>query len=126
MGLKLIAEIPKSIEKEQLAEFFTVRDGPSKGSLQVYYFGYRILFRIEIELMPKKEVIQLAESSPSLAAYNLTYDAEPKEIFLTGCKFNKSGHVEGEDRVYPLEEFAPSFLAQVFDAALEQGMKLRP
>jgi len=126
MGLKLIAELAKSIEKEQLTEFFTVGDGPSKGSLRVCYFGYTILFRIEMELAPKEEVIQFAESGPLLAAYNLTNDAGPKEIFLTGGKFNKSGHIECEDGSYPLEEFATVFLAQVFNAALEKGMKLRP
>lgn len=126
MGQKLIAELSKSIEKEQLTEFFTVGAGPSKGSLQVCYFGYTILFRIEMELVPKEEVIQFTETTPLLAAYHVTNDAAPNEIFLSGGKFNKSGHIECAEGTYPLEEFAPVFLAQVFNAALEKGMELRP
>jgi hypothetical protein len=126
VGLKLITELAKSIETEQLTEFFTIGAGPSKGSLQLCYFGYTILFRIEMELAPKEEVIQFVEPGPLLAAYNLTNDAEPKEILLTGGKFDKSGNIECENGSYPLEEFAPVFLTQVFNAALEKGMKLRP
>jgi len=126
IGLKLIAELVKSIETEQLTDFFAVVARPSKGSLQVSYFGYMILFRIEMELEPKEEVIQFTESTPLLAVYHVTNDGAPKEIFLTGGKFNKSGHIECQEGSFLPEQFAPVFLAQVFTAALEKGMKLRP
>ncbi len=125
-GVKLIEELAKTIQREQLTDFFSIEAGPSKGSLQVGYFGYKILFRIEMELAPKEEVIQFTESGPLLAAYHLTNDLVTKEIFLTAGKFNKSGQIECADRACPLEEFATVFLAQVFNAALEKGMKLRP
>ena len=126
MGFKLIAELPRSIEKEQLTGLFRLMDTRPTGSLCVAYFGYYILFRIEIELMPKKEVIEGVEFSGSLAAYHLTHDIEPQEDFLTRCKFDKSGNIECKDRSCLLEEFAPHFLAQVFDAGFAKGMKFRP
>ncbi|HTA30316.1 MAG TPA: hypothetical protein VK731_07510 [Candidatus Cybelea sp.] len=133
MGASAILAMESSIKKEELEEFFIKEANPSKGSLKINYYGYVILFRIEIKLDSTKEGF-LSVSSAKLAAYHLNYEAGPKETPkespLAECNFNVAGDFWasywGNIGYYTVEQFASYFLAEVFRQALSKGMALRP
>jgi len=121
MGTRMIGKVKDLIVAEFKASLFIEAEKPS--CLLVSYVGYRMVFRVEIVFKrdgdPPREKL-----AAKLAAYSLSYDKEPKESLLVAYEFDRLGNVHLIRR--ELDSFAGLFLLDVFNAAAQHGMTLRP
>jgi hypothetical protein len=121
-GTCAITELKKCLE-EQLKEDFPIepKKEASERSLSASYHGLRMRFCVEIQM--------IEPAMAKLVAFYWTYDTEPKEIRLVERIFNHEGTFTAND--WPednkqLDKFATFFMLDVFKAALEKGLVLRP
>ena len=121
----MIQALKSFIEREFQADFKLVEEYP----YTVSYFGYKIRFRVEIEMR------DIGAITPLLSANFVPYDPQPlgapSEIKLATCKFDRLGNVTVQSTSpnpvpTTLESFSPRFMAEVFRAAMGRGMTMRP
>jgi hypothetical protein len=124
-GKKAISDLKNYIE-QTLAEEFSIT-GKSESTLSVSYYGFPLLFRVEI--YSKNDANSLVMPPVAkVVAYRMSDDVKPEWVSLTECSFNSVGDVTlpVEPKSSNIDHFAGSFLAQVFNATMAKGMTLRP
>ena len=101
---------------------------PSYGSLSFSYFGFKFLIRSEVQTEVGKN--GFPAFTPKLAAYYVIVKpgtGRVVEALLLEFEYDKRGSVKDTSgRVLGSGELGPNILADVFDAALSEGMPLRP
>jgi hypothetical protein len=125
MGARLISELTAQIKTEFVDDFIVVK--AENTSLLISYFGYQVIIRVEIELKLNGESWI---ASARLVAYSVDRNTPPKETEVIAYEFDKLGNVTrkvkvGQDKFLP-NKFAAWFLLDLFTAAAEKGMGLRP
>lgn len=121
VGSRMIGVLKKTIENE--CQQCMAVESETSGSLHVSYFGYRLVFRIEIKLQ-RDRVSGRETVTPKLVAYSSDREPDSQEIQLAAFEFDEHGLIHpGGHR---LDNFAEWLLLEVFNAAAQNGMTLRP
>lgn len=130
MGTKMVSQLKSFMDSELSGDFNLV--STAERSLGVSYFGYRVDFRVEINF---RRIIGGPETVVAkLSAYNIKHDIDPsgaqKEISLASCEFDRLGnvtrHIGANVQKHLVGDFASWFMFDVYEAAANNGMTLRP
>jgi hypothetical protein len=85
-------------------------------SIKVSFYGFRLVFRIEIRWVAD-------QTNANIAAYSLSYDVEPTETLLVMYPFDNLGNIKNK---YLSNEFGIPLLVEVFTLLRQVGAVLRP
>ena len=113
-GATVIAALSTEITQNHAPHLAVSSSTPH--SITVSFYGFRLVFRIEIDWTA-------SGTNAKIVAYSLSYDAEPTETSLVAYPFDDLGNV---NRMHTANEFGAPLLAEVFTMLHQTGIILRP
>ena len=114
-GVTILAALKSYLSQEFQGHISIKRE--TSHSLLVTYYGYPLLFRIELPMGGQGITGQIV-------AYSQSYDVEPVESPIgVAYTFDSLGNI---NRRFTEAEFSPWFVSEIFTKICEQGITLRP